>query len=227
MTAGFECTMRQRKDWRTRVSPKPTRRQSVLPPAVALDATFRVPGSVIGCAMAVGSFDEFVRAHVGDLVRMAYVITWDEFEAEDLVQESLLRISKRWSTVGGMELPLAYARRVVANLAFDGRGRRSRRRDELASSRLPAVADERAGLELAAIGSRSELADVLGRLTRQQRTVLGLRYFLDLSEAEVAAVLGCSVGNVKSTASRALASCGRWPRSAHQIRRCVTSDRSV
>jgi RNA polymerase sigma factor (sigma-70 family) len=48
------------------------------------------------------------------------------------------------------------------------------------------------------------LAVALGRLTRQQRTVLGLRYFLDLSEAEVAAVLGCSAGNVKSTASRAL-----------------------
>jgi RNA polymerase sigma-70 factor (sigma-E family) len=155
--------------------------------------------------MTAGSFDEFVRAHVGDLVRMAYVITWDEFEAEDLVQECLLRISRRWSTVGDMQMPLAYARRVVANLAFDGRKRRSRRRGELSAACLAPLADERAALELEALSFRSELADALGQLTRQQRTVLGLRYFLDLSEAEVAAVLGCSTGNVKSTASRALA----------------------
>jgi RNA polymerase sigma factor (sigma-70 family) len=60
-------------------------------------------------------------------------------------------------------------------------------------------------LEIEALETRSELTVALGQLTRQQRTVLGLRYFLDLSEAEVAAVLGCSTGNVKSTASRALA----------------------
>jgi RNA polymerase sigma-70 factor (sigma-E family) len=155
--------------------------------------------------MAESSFDEFVRAHLGDLVRMAYVITWDEFEAEDLVQECLFRLARRWSTVAVMEMPVAYARRVVINLAFDGRKRRLRRRGELDGATIGALADERTGLELDALGSRSELADLLGQLTRQQRTVLGLRYFLDLSEAEVAAVLGCSTGNVKSTASRALA----------------------
>jgi RNA polymerase sigma-70 factor (sigma-E family) len=150
------------------------------------------------------SFDDFVRDHVGDLVRMAYVITWDEFEAEDVVQECLFRISRRWSAVGAMDMPLAYARRVVANLAFDGRRRRSRRRAELNDSSLVSLADKRAALELDALDQRSELAVALSRLTHQQRTVLGLRYFLDLSEAEVAAVLGCSPGNVKSTASRAL-----------------------
>ena len=150
------------------------------------------------------SFDEFVREHAGDLVRMAYVITWDEYEAEDLVQECLFRISRRWSAVGAMEMPLAYARRVVANLAFDGRRRRSRRRAELNDSSLVLLADQRSALELDALDRRSELAVALSGLTRQQRTVLGLRYFLDLSEAEVAAVLGCSTGNVKSTASRAL-----------------------
>lgn len=154
--------------------------------------------------VAAGSFDDFVRAHVGDLVRMAYVITWDQFEAEDLVQECLFRVSRRWSSVGSMEMPHAYARRIVANLAFDGRRRRSRRRLELSVSGLAPLADERSALELEAFALRSELTVALGQLTRQQRTVLGLRYFLDLSEAEVAAILGCSTGNVKSTASRAL-----------------------
>ena len=154
---------------------------------------------------AADSFDEFVREHAGDLARMAYVITWDEYEAEDLVQECLFRIARRWSVVAGMEMPLAYARRVIANLAFDGRRRRFRRRGELSDVSLAPLADERAALALEALDTRSELTVALGQLTRQQRTVLGLRYFLDLSEAEVAAVLGCSTGNVKSTASRALA----------------------
>jgi len=154
---------------------------------------------------AAGSFDEFVKAHVDDLARMAYVITWDESEAEDLVQECLFRISRRWPTVSAMEMPLAYARRIVANLAFDGRRRRLRRRSELSALSLAPLADERAASELEALDMRHELTLALGQLTRQQRTVLGLRYFLDLSEAEVAAVLGCSRGNVKSTASRALA----------------------
>ena len=150
------------------------------------------------------SFDDFVRAHVADLVRMAYVITWDEHEAEDLVQECLFRVSRRWATVGSMALPLAYARRVVANLAFDGRRTRFRRRGELSISPVSLPRDTSSELEIEALEARSELTVALGQLTRQQRTVLGLRYFLDLSEAEVAAVLGCSTGNVKSTASRAL-----------------------
>jgi RNA polymerase sigma factor (sigma-70 family) len=135
---------------------------------------------------------------------MAYVITWDEHEAEDLVQECLFRVSRRWATVGSMELPLAYARRVVANLAFDARRTRFRRRGELGSSIELLRRDPGSALEIEAVEARSELTVALGQLTRQQRTVLGLRYFLDLSEAEVAAVLGCSTGNVKSTASRAL-----------------------
>jgi RNA polymerase sigma-70 factor (sigma-E family) len=150
------------------------------------------------------SFDAFVDENVDDLVRMAYLITWDESEAEDLVQECLLRVAKRWPRVSAMEMPLAYARRVLFNLALDTRGPRSRRRSELTATADPPI-DVHAEAALESIGVRTELIEALGQLPPQQRTVLGLRYFLDLSEAQVAAILGCSTGAVKSAASRGLA----------------------
>src|ERR1700742_4001464 len=77
------------------------------------------------------SFEEFVRANAGALLRTAVLITWDDAEAEDLVQECLLRVSVRWRRVQGMDMPVAYARRVLVNLALAGRDRRFRRRFEL------------------------------------------------------------------------------------------------
>lgn len=155
------------------------------------------------------SFDEFVRAHAGGLLRTACLITWDDAEAEDLVQECLLRVSVRWRRVQAMDMPLAYARRILVNLALAGRDRRSRRRAELVGQDFDDATGERvdvnAGALLRALSERSELLDALGGLTTQQRTVLVLRYFEDLSEAQVADLLGCSTGTVKSSASRGVA----------------------
>jgi RNA polymerase sigma factor (sigma-70 family) len=105
-----------------------------------------------------------------------------------------------------MDHPGAYARRILVNLALDGSKRRSRRRDELAShDRLPPAGY---AVELpvsdSAVAS-SELIAALAALAPRQRAVLVLRYFEDLSEAQAAVVLDCSLGTVKSTASRALA----------------------
>jgi len=158
---------------------------------------------------SAASFDEFVRAHAGGLLRTACLITWDDAEAEDLVQECLLRVSARWRRVQAMERPLAYARRILVNLALAGRDRRSRQRAELVGQDLEDTNDERVDLSaeapLGALSQRSELIDALGCLTKQQRTVLVLRYFEDLSEAQVADLLGCSTGTVKSSASRGVA----------------------
>jgi len=150
------------------------------------------------------SFEAFVNENVDDLVRMACLITWDEAEAEDLVQESLLRVVARWERVRAMEMPLAYTRRVLVNLALDDRARRWRRIGELGLVIDPPL-DLRAEAALENVAARAELVEALGQLPRQQRTVLALRYFLDLSEAQVAVVLGCSTGAVKSAASRGLA----------------------
>ena len=162
----------------------------------------------------MGSFDDFVDESTDELLRVACFITWDEAEAEDLVQECLIRIADRWPRVRHMEMPFAYARRVLVNLALDGRARRARRRGELASGSScqvegeplgSALADKRAQSSLDAVGERSALIAAVGLLSPQQRTVLGLRYFLDLSEAQTAEIIGVSVGTVKTSASRGLA----------------------
>ncbi len=160
------------------------------------------------------SFEKFVDAHVDTLLRTACLITWDESEAEDLVQECLLRVAKRWPRIRDMDQPLAYTRRILINVGIDERDRRSRRRSELTVAGHEASAVDTAALELQdlgaqaaldALGERSALIDALSHLTPQQRTVLGLRYFEDLSETQVAEILGCSAGTVKSSASRGLA----------------------
>src|SRR5437764_3195462 len=76
-------------------------------------------------------FDEFVDRHVDELLRTAYLIVWEQAEAEDLVQECLLKVARRWPRIRRMEQPRAYARRILVNLAFDGARGRARRRSEL------------------------------------------------------------------------------------------------
>jgi RNA polymerase sigma-70 factor (sigma-E family) len=160
-------------------------------------------------ASSRASFDEFVRANASGLLRTACLITWDDSEAEDLVQECLLRVSVRWRRVQKMDMPLAYARRILVNLALAGRDRRSRRRAELVGQAIDDAnddpADPNAEALLRSLTERSALVDALGCLTTQQRTVLVLRYFEDLSEAQVASLLGCSTGTVKSSTSRGAA----------------------
>lgn len=144
--------------------------------------------------------------HADELLRMASVITWDDDAAEDLVQECLLRLARRWPRVRKMDLPLAYARKVLINVALDDRRRRSRRQAELGVDESQTdLADLRAEAQLETLSRRSELIDAFGRLSPQQRTVLMLRYFHDLSEAQIADLLGCSTGTVKSSTSRGLA----------------------
>lgn len=148
-------------------------------------------------------FDDFVAGSLEQLLKTAYLITWDAGEAEDLVQECMFKVARRWPRVRGMAQPRAYARRVLVNLALDdGRGR-ARRRGELDQALSAWDGPDRnvlTGLE-----TRAELLDALARLTPRQRSVLVLRYFNDLTEAQTADVLGCSPGTVKSNASRGLA----------------------
>jgi RNA polymerase sigma factor (sigma-70 family) len=103
-----------------------------------------------------------------------------------------------------MDHPLAYARRILINLALDGAKRRSVHQQELELRALHERADEAAARELGALDTKSELLAALAALPARQRAVVVLRYFGDLSEAQVAAALGCSIGTVKSTSSRAL-----------------------
>jgi RNA polymerase sigma-70 factor (sigma-E family) len=147
-------------------------------------------------------FDDFVVEHGSDLLRTAFLISGDQQEAEDLVQECFLTLSKHWNRVAGMDYPYAYGRRVLVNLATRSAKSQLRRRAELEAELPDLGVDE---VELAMLETRDELRVALKQLTPRQRAILVLRYFNGLSEAEVAETMGCATGTVKSTTSRSLA----------------------
>jgi RNA polymerase sigma-70 factor (sigma-E family) len=153
-------------------------------------------------------FERFVSDVTAGLLRTGYLMTWDLGEAENLVQETLLRAAMRWPTIRGMDYPRAYVRRILVNLAIDSSTERSSRtRAEIYSSDedpLIHVADRDGEAQLLQIEARSEILDLLARLPLRQRAVIVLRYFEDLSEADIATQLDWPIGTVKSTASRAL-----------------------
>jgi RNA polymerase sigma-70 factor (sigma-E family) len=153
-------------------------------------------------------FERFVDGCTDGLLRTGYLVVCDLPEAEDLVQETLLRVARRWPRVRRMDQPVAYARRILINLALDDARRRSRRRHELDPGPAELLELEQDPVSSAAASGfalRAELVGALRELPPRQRAVLVLRFFEDLSEARTAEVLGCSVGTVKSTTSRALA----------------------
>ncbi len=152
------------------------------------------------------AFEEFV-AHSGDrLLRSAVLLVGDRAAGEDLLQGALERTYRHWPRVSAGQ-PEAYVRRALVNAAAS-RWRRLRIRE------VPWEADTAVGQPDPAdrFVQRDELIQALLTLPVRQRAVLVLRYLDDLPEAEVAAVLGCSVGSVKSQASRGLA---RLRASAH------------
>jgi RNA polymerase sigma-70 factor (sigma-E family) len=158
-------------------------------------------------AHAREDFDAFVATSADPLLRTAYLVTWDLGSAEDLVQECFVKVARRWSRIHAMDYPFAYARRILLNLALDDSRRRARQRSELDRRGLLASReqrDERADRSLHLVDVADEVSAALATLAPRQRAVLVLRYLEDLPEADVAEALGCSVGTVKSTASRAL-----------------------
>ncbi|HEY1650352.1 MAG TPA: SigE family RNA polymerase sigma factor [Acidimicrobiales bacterium] len=152
-------------------------------------------------------FDRFVADTAETLLRAAYLIAWDFAEAEDLVQECLFQVARRWPRVHKMEHPAAYARTMLVHLALDGGKRRSRRRAEIGPASASVISereDDAAIRVLGRVDATTDLLAALGELPPRQRVALVLRYFEDLSEAEVATAMDCSLGTVKSTTSRAL-----------------------
>jgi RNA polymerase sigma-70 factor (sigma-E family) len=148
-------------------------------------------------------FDRFVEDACPPLLRTVYLILGDAAAAEDVVQETLLRVARRWRRVRRMPHPQAYARRIAVNLALDERGARGR--EDLARDRHASTLQHSAADESGRVEQRADLIAALSRLSPRARAVIVLRYYGDLSEAQVAQTLDCSVGTVKTTASRALA----------------------
>ncbi|GAA2740159.1 SigE family RNA polymerase sigma factor [Terrabacter aerolatus] len=149
------------------------------------------------------AFDEFVATRSSRLLRTAYLLTHDRALAEDLVQTSLAKAWFAWGRIEGHHE--AYVRRVMVN-TYSSWWRR-RWNGEEATADLPERRDTHhtPHADHDRIDDRTDLWQALARLPRRQRAVVVLRFYEDLSEAETAEIMQCSVGTVKSQASRALA----------------------
>jgi RNA polymerase sigma-70 factor (sigma-E family) len=149
---------------------------------------------------ADAEFTDFVRGNWAKLVRLGYGLTGDRGLGEDLAQSALAKAYASWPRVCRAGNPEAYVRKILVNASRDRL--RRRRVDELLTDSMPEPVgsgpDDSAEI-------RTALMKALLRLPAGQREIVVLRFWLDLTETEAASAVGCSVGNVKSQASRALA----------------------
>lgn len=146
------------------------------------------------------SFEDFVTARWAALYRTAHLLTGDPTAAEDLLQTTLIKVFAQWQRVQRADAPDAYVRKMLLNEMLGERRKSGRRAQKAHLVPVPAVATDPA----AASPTRLDLWDQVQVLPPRQRAVLVLRYYEDLSEAEIAGVLGISTGTVKSQASLAL-----------------------
>ncbi len=144
-------------------------------------------------------FGQFVAARGASLCRTAYLLTGDWQAGEDLVQEALARTYLRRRRLRHGDALEPYARKVLMSLFLTARRRRWHR--ELPHGELP---DQAVPSELDDLADRAQLWQALAELPPQQRAVLVLRYFEDLTEADIATALNCSAGAVKTHAARGL-----------------------
>ena len=145
-------------------------------------------------------FRDYVTTRSGSLLRMAYVLTRNRADAEDLVQAALAKTYQAWDRIEDRAALDGYVRRAMVNTHISWW--RRRRLEEYPTEEIPdrPVADHAGDSEL-----QDALKRALDRLPRRMRAAVVLRYYEDMSEAEIAEVLGVSQGTVKSTVSRAVA----------------------
>jgi RNA polymerase sigma-70 factor (sigma-E family) len=175
---------------------EPVTRPCYIPPVIEVEGGGGRPGP----GGVDAEFGAFFAKHYNELARFAFLLVGEHAAADDVAAEALAEAWKGWSRVSTAERPLAYVRRIAANIAANRTDRQVR---------------ERRGWRLWS-GGRSEQASrpdsdasvdlhaALLRLPARKRACVVLRYYYDLSERETAATLGISVGTVKSQCSRGL-----------------------
>ena len=148
------------------------------------------------------TYEEFVDSWLAALARYAVMLTGDRHTAQDLVQETMVRVQLQWRRVSRADQPERYVKRMMANLYVDWQRTPWWRRvllrgvpDE--TIRIPGDLAEGAA-------DRDMLWTLLASLPRQQRAAVVLRYYEDLPDVEIAEVLGCTVGTARGYISRAL-----------------------
>ncbi len=147
-----------------------------------------------------GDYGDYVRRHRRALMRFATVLTGRPWLADDLVTDVLGRAYERWERIGQLEQPNAYVRRMIVNdyLSWHRRLARTLPRADIEPEHT--VADP-AG----AHAERDAMLRRLEQLPKRQRAAVVLRYYVGLSDADIAAQLGCREASVRSQISRALA----------------------
>ena len=147
------------------------------------------------------SFVSFVDQHRSSLLRFAMVLTGDFRRSEDIVADVLDHAYERWQRIGTVDSPLSYVRKMIANHYLSSQRRHLlwlRRRHQLVDvARSPDPSSD--------VDAREAMIARLDHLPPRQRSVIAMRYYLDLSDLEIAEQLGCSPATVRSHAARALA----------------------
>jgi RNA polymerase sigma-70 factor (sigma-E family) len=145
------------------------------------------------------TFEEYAGTAWPSLYRYAYLLAGNHADAEDIAQQTLLKAYRSWSRVKDSDSPAAYLRRMLTNTYLSQRRPKGRRLELLTDAPPEPAHAPAAGAE-----ERMALWPHVKSLPPRQRAVIVLRYYEDLSEQEIADTLGCSRGNVKSTAHHAL-----------------------
>ena len=149
------------------------------------------------------TFDEFLDSQLGPLTRYARVLSGDRQNAHDLVADTLVAASKRWDKIGQLDLPAAYVRRMLTNRHID-LARRHRfirwAHQPPEEHQLPAMSDDTNGVH-----QRGFLDGLLRELPARQRAAIVYRFYLGLTDDEIAQELDMQVGSVRSAISRGLA----------------------
>jgi RNA polymerase sigma-70 factor (sigma-E family) len=162
--------------------------------------------ALIAPSKADGAVTALYRAHAVGMIRLAVVLVGDRPTAEDVVQDAFGALYRRWEHLADPEKAASYVRSAVLN------GCRSELRRRIRTRRRPApdpAAPDHVCAEVTDLIERCEMQAALRRLSARQREALVLRFYLELSEAEIAAAMRISRGTVKSTTSRALRALGR------------------
>jgi RNA polymerase sigma-70 factor (sigma-E family) len=148
------------------------------------------------------TFEEFVAVRLGALIRYATVVTWDPYLAEDITQDVLVRAQARWSRIGRLDAPEQYVKRMVLNEFLSWRRRRAAHLVFMPT--LEGVTPhepDRTG----AVDDRDLARRLIAGLPPKQRAAIALRYYEDLTDEQIAELLGCRTGTVRSYLSRGLA----------------------
>jgi RNA polymerase sigma-70 factor (sigma-E family) len=146
-------------------------------------------------------FEEFVTYRSTRLLQAAFQLTHDWALAEDLMQTALAKAWRSWSRLSGEADPEPYVRKIMFNTYASWWRRRWNYEDP--TGEMPEQPDTPRAIDR--VDDRDQVWRALGRLPRRQRAAIVLRYFEDMTEAQTADILDCSVGNVKSLTSRGLA----------------------